>query len=496
MKQSISKIHPLNTLKTNFDGNVYYYNNDKKWAKSSIKIHKAFNKTLDDIKNMDVNINDYVFLYDKKTNYIKYSEDYTRYINANIINDSKYTDEQKYYWVIKNLNISNETSNIPTLSKPISKFNTMYKDGNESSISQICYTTNNDNLTFSVFLKKDESLPTNWVSISLMSDTYNVGVSIKVDISSITKSQSLTPMIIDNEYNTSSSNITNNENILSNYSGGIEYYISEEYGIYYRLYICCKFNAYQQTRCKLNILDANGNYTYNVGSAIYKLFIGGFQLEKNKIAPNPPSTYILTYNDKPNSMNIFQKMYVVVDDDKNVQERSHKLFYATSLKEFYDSENNIIYADSIVPSISTKSVGDVVVVTSILSFANDIDENTKRINKRNTNKDSKTKLLITIDDIPESEIKRLTTDCAVQFGDKSSSDDPINSIHYNYNDKNYKIKKSQTEYDVFKVNDKSNYTKIVKAMTYNQGYFETWSEKGNCRFRHGFNTGGGQNFWK
>ena len=33
-------------------------------------------------------------------------------------------------------------------------------------------------------------------------------------------------------------------------------------------------------------------------------------------------------------------------------------------------------------------------------------------------------------------------------------------------------------------------------MTYNQGYFETWSSKGDCTFDLGLNTGGGYNFWK
>lgn len=496
MSQSISKIHPSQTLKTHLDGNVYYYNNDHKWVRSNIEIHKIYDKTVNDIKNMDVKLNDYIFLYKKTTNHIKFSEDYTRYIDSSIINNSSYTDEQKYYWVTKNMNISTDTSHIPDLSKGAQKINTVYKSGNESSISQICYTTNNEYLTFSVYLKRDDSIPTNYVALSLMSDTYNVGVSVKADLLTINESTQLTPIIMDNNYNTSSQDITNNKHILSSYSGGIDVSTLDDGSQCYRLYICCKFDAYQQTRCKLNILDRVGNYTYNLNSSIYKLYIGGFQLEKYIDTLHKPSNYIVTYNDKPNSMNSLDKTWVVIDENKNVQERTHKLFYSNILKETYDYDDNMFVATNIEPIIKNQSIGDIMVVTSILSFANKIEENKERVRRRNTNVDTKTKLLITTDDIPEEDVKRLTTDCAVQFGDSTNVNDPLYSIHYSNTDKNYKIKVSSTDYNVFKINKKTNNDKIIKAMTYNQGIFETWSEKGKCRYRHGFNTGGGKNFWK
>jgi hypothetical protein len=53
---------------------------------------------------------------------------------------------------------------------------------------------------------------------------------------------------------------------------------------------------------------------------------------------------------------------------------------------------------------------------------------------------------------------------------------------------------SQSNHEIESVTSQNK--KIVEALTFNQGYFETWSSKGKCSYKHGYNTGGGHNFWK
>ena len=83
----------------------------------------------------------------------------------------------------------------------------------------------------------------------------------------------------------------------------------------------------------------------------------------------------------------------------------------------------------------------------------------------------------------------------VRFGDEFHIDNPDETINYDLINSQYRIKTDNSFKILSYESEEKNRKSMVKAMTFNQGYFETWckQDRGNF-YKFGYNTGGGMNF--
>ncbi len=92
---------------------------------------------------------------------------------------------------------------------------------------------------------------------------------------------------------------------------------------------------------------------------------------------------------------------------------------------------------------------------------------------------------------------------AVGLGFRKNDDVPSGCIYYDEDEKAYKIKKTSESGDAWltlkHISSDDRDTAIVRALTYNQGIFETWDQQ-SCLIKPlhdlGYNTGGNYNFVK
>lgn len=488
MSQSINKIHSASLIQPLNDEDIFYYNGIN-WVKTDSQLYKVY----DDIKSIDVSTmknNDYVALYKSSTNHILFSEKFNveRKYNKDIKN---LTNAQKTFWIKNNLSINSKDSiNMPLLQQNMPLFDTKNDKGVsgkvEHSISQLFYNKHNKKLAFSCYVKKSTDLTSNNISLSLFNDTYNIGITAKFDLV--------------NEY--ASDVMVTNKNYsqieadsISETSASITYLPVYDC---YRVCITGKFTLQSQLRCQLNILNKNNEFKYEATNATekYSLYISGFQLEVVE-EEKFPLPYMTTEN-KPITKKTFDSLYVVKDGELVISE-GNEIKYFDTINEIYNGEQHII--DSYTPQFNRVFRGDIGVVSSILSFSNDkIKKNKEIIKYRNGNKDNNDKN-ISFDDISREKQIEMLTDCVVKLGSLENENDlkkefPMFSISYNKMLKEYRFKTEKGFVTLDYSSMKKIYKAITRALTYNQGYFETWSSKGKCIFKHGFNTGGGYNFWK
>lgn len=477
MSQSINKIHSSNLFQPSYDEDIFLHNGDN-WVKSNNSLYKIYDVNIEDldISSMGWKNNDIVALYKSQTNHILYSEQFLaeRNYNKDIKNP---TLEQQLFWVRQNLSMNSKYAlNLPILSTNTPLFDTKNDKGVvgkvEHSISQLVYNKHGRNLIFSCYVKKSVDQSTDNVALTLFSDTYNVGLSAIFNLSSL-------------------SYTTQGEDV----SAGINYV---ENGDYYRIYIIGKFNFHSQIRCKFNILNQNNQFKYESTntSEKYSIYAFGFQLEEMK-DNQTPTAYMTTIN-KPITKKILHSLYYVMDN-KLVEKKGTELRYFDGVTTRYEDGQHII--ESSIPKYPSAGQGDIGIVSSIISFANDkIEENKSIIKYRNNNKDVNGKK-ITSDDISEAKQIEMLSDGVVKLGsleDGSKDEDkyPLYSIYYDKKRKEYrfKLQKGFTTLDYSSM--QKVYKSITRSLTYNQGFFETWSSKGKCTYKHGFNTGGCYNFWK
>ena len=174
-------------------------------------------------------------------------------------------------------------------------------------------------------------------------------------------------------------------------------------------------------------------------------------------------------------MKLLDKIYKVYNNPqtsrKEITEIFNKLYYIYDIKERTEVVAGMglaTYLDSFKPVISTPINGDIAIVPSMISFTE------YKSNKGNKAEDS-----------------------MVRFGDEFHIDNPDETINYDLISSQYRIKTDNSFKILSYTSEEKNRKSMVKAMTFNQGYFETWckQDRGNF-YKFGYNTGGGMNFTK
>ena len=419
-----------------------------------------------DLSSIPYKKSDYILAYNKSYNYINHSENFLNNV------------EQKDIWVNHCVQKSVYNSiNISNLKTPIYGIITQVPLNSkitDSYISQSVYTNSLDVLKFSVYvcaLKKSHS--TN-IALSLHGDSSDCGVYVKTNFQN---PQSIEKLILDKNYNIKSNDYLNRNSMASI----TQVESTDSYDVY-KLSLVVRFDKTQQTSCKLNLLNKNGgfNFEYNTNQTT-PIFASGFQLElfnnidnlEDVLISNTP--YVYNNTDKPVSQTYLDKIYFVnghigpnnhiIISPQPIDVNIHYALSGNNTILTYDM-NNYICLENIQPNISNSNINDILLMSNVLDLSSNI----------------------------------------VKFGStKDTINDPLYSIYYDKSEKVYKIKmeeyfdngKNNVRYDVLQSNKSiSNTRKMVQSLIYNQGYFETWSNKGKCVYKHGYNTGGGHNFWK
>lgn len=483
MSQSINKIHSKSLIQPSNDEDLYIFNENNRWEKVNNKLYKVYDKHIEDLNISDYNAGDIIVLHDRFTNCIKCSEQIDTERNGGLYP----TDEQKYYWFLNNLKIDeNYSTNMPNISKEVFLLDANNKNLGEitdhcisqSFINKPCYKN-----IFSCYIKK--SPYTKYFAISIESDNFGIGVYAKFNLDNMT-----TPSIelLDKNY----SDTTHMSSFISDTESNFEEIIFDD-EIYYRVYIVAKFNFNSQCRCKLNILNDEGKFKFTVASATKKFgfYASGFQLEHSKDTTKP-NVYIPTLYTK-NTIKPLTAIYQVYEN-KFIKKELSKICYFDSVKEFYDANSDKVTLEDYAPSYYNLKVGDIGLVSSIISFANpDIEKNKNIVNRRNSNNNN-------MDDISAKKIREICGDTILKLGSLNGTSEyekfPIFSIFYDKKSKEYKFISDNGIYTLSYSSIKKTYKGITNALINNQGYFETWCEKGKGIYKHGFNTGGNYNFWK
>jgi len=502
MSQSINKIHSSNLIQPSNDEDLYIYANSK-WIKLENTLHKFYNKNIDLLDKSQFKEGDYIALYNKKKNHICYSEIITKERNYNKLSKTP-TKDEKYYWVRNNINVNSKyTFELPYTYQNMLLLETMNESKVngpvEHSMSQIFYNKHMKTMCFSCYVKNLNNSSDNNVLLSLFSDTYNVGIYATFLLNDNNPRTTIEPLIVDKSYYQNSSHLNKFKSLISNMSANIEK-ITINDNIYHRIYITGKFDFVSQFRCQLNILNRKNDIFYESTATTekYSLYASGFQLEEVDKTLTP-TTYITT-RDKPIQLNILNNIYRCINGELSPINNCN-IHYFDTIKEVYSEEDDRIYIESYTPQLDFVYTNDIGVVSSILSFSNtEIEKNKKIINDRNTNKDSRGDILYS-DDISEIKQQEMLSDGVVRLGSMDDGKDksneyPLYSIYYDKKLKEYRFNK-ENGFVTFKYKSlKPIYKSILNALTFNQGYFETWSSKGKSINKHGFNTGGGYNFWK
>lgn len=499
MSQSINKLHSNNLIQPSNDEDLFIYNGND-WVKLDSALYKSYNKDISDIDTSLMNDGDYILLHKSIGNMLLYSE--------NLSKDRKYstiiknpTKEEKSYWIKNNLSINSQhTIKIPYIYQDVNLLDTMNEKNVvgkvEHSIEQITYKIPMKKVVFSCFVKGMDTLSSENIALSIFSDTYNIGITATFDLIS----QDVSDVYVnDKNFSQTSAHLNTYKHLITNTSAGIKK-ITYKGETFYRVYIIGKFDFNSQFRCKLNILNNEKEFKYESSAykEKYSLYISGFQLEAISDQATP-SDYITT-KDQEVYKRIPTNLYML--SENTLEEKpNNKVQYFDTLHEVYDSTNKRIILDSYTPEFTNLTRGDIGIVSSILSFTNkDIEKNKKIIEQRNNNVDSLGNK-ITYDDISEEKQEEMLSDGVLKMGsmengDGKESNFPLYSIYYDKSKKEYRINMPKGFAKLNYKSIKSVYKSMVKAMTFNQGYFETWCEKGKGIHKLGFNTGGNYNFWK
>lgn len=522
MVQAINRIHSQNTIVTHTDDCFYIYNNEL-WKKSSSNYYKYYDT---DISNLDIsefNNNDYIISYKTKANYIKFSESFK---------DTECKINGISQWNICGLSIFENDYRFPNTGKNSTKFQTNNKNENnievnspiEHSINQSFLTKPNELYVASCMVKNITSSTHN-LALQLFDDTYNVGVTIKFNLNDDsgydnTNYKDLTENIeyLDSNFST----VPQSDPILShidNVGAGI-YKITNGTETYFRLVIKCSCDFNSLMKFKLLILNNNSEfkYTSKSGQEKYIIWANAFQLEKNtNLNITKPSEYMIT-TDRPSIMKIFDKMYKI-NNNHELDEINNKLYYIYNIKEYSEiipGGDLVTYLKSFKPSISNPKNGDIAIVPSLISFSPDINYQITRtfdnyssigLYYNNNRKPTAGQIILVKNDEKHGGKESLYQykgnkwtyilfdDCVVKFGDKSISQNPDGTLSYDLINSKYKIKNGDGYKTLSYISDEKNRKSMVKAMTFNQGYFETWckQDRGDS-YRLGYNTGGGFNY--
>ena len=500
MSSSFNIIHPLATLLYGSGDNLYQYKEytnklgvGKDWLRIDSKLHRIYFDKNNHLNNTDISnydINDYVLSYNNLTNYIRYSEQFTSqfgnwdaWVSSPLINiDSKYT------------------VSIPNVQTPASRFSTKFINSNnkkDSYISQKVLSVGGEILKLSTYICVPKLAVQNpCISLSICDSTNGYFAKTNFNLSNTVVELDIVPEIRKlNNYSFVSNAL--NSKAIGHIKKLPESWESEEFD-YYRITIVYNSENNQYVDCRLNLLTKDGEYIFNNTDTRY-YYISGFQLEKyaynsaNSIADELrnvlkyPSPYIYNTTNTEITQTIFNGVYVVQNDDngsKILSPISSKVFFVLSADETYNEDVDEYVLENISPTIRKANVNDLLIISNILTVKN---------------KDG---------------IKM-----PIKFGMYCDTiNDPLYSIYYDVNIKAYKIKianaitegdeQTDAKYEVLVPRDLPSTTgdeiksmtsqnkKIVEALTFNQGYFETWSSKGKCSYKRGYNTGGGHNFWK
>lgn len=468
MGYSINRLHNENTIQTPYDDKLYHYNGYD-WYRSKSKLHKVYNKKIDEIDLFKYDVDDYVATYRKIGNTLLYSENYLEKRKTTYYTSTS-SKESSNYWVINNLIINEKnTLPLPVTYQNAPKFESINDTGVsgkvEHSISQIVDYKLGKTMIFSCLVKSLEELNTHNIALSIFNDCYNIGVSAKFYIPSNNESMvTPEPKILSKNFDTKSNNYNILASKIERISANIEK-ITNEDNTYYRCYITCKMPFSYQYRCQINLLNNNNEYKYDGSSAYekYSIYISGLQLEQvNDDDVLIPDNYIRTLY-KASYMNMFSGLF--------------KIKGSKYTREYKTLDNQIHYFDSLVESR----------ILDGNQYQYIIKEYTPKL--YNINKDD-IALLPTIISFTDNEDKN----SAVMLGGNNINKADNGSIFFDSKNKEYKIKVND-KYNKISSKTPSNKS-MIHSMIYNQGYFETWSEQGEFDHNIGYNTGGGFNFFK
>lgn len=488
--------------------------------------YKYFDTDMSTLSTDKFHVNDYVISYKSKTNHLKYSETFNE-------DDCKINGFSQ--WSIISLSGSNEDNyRFPNTGKVATKFQT-YNDKDEStptehSISQICYTTSNE-LYIASCMVKQSTTTTNNIAFQLFDDTYNIGITAKYNLNDTSGYDAYGYKSVPTFYLNSNFNpVTTSPviNHLENVSAGL-YRIESNSDYYYRLVIkfSCDFNS--QMRVKFLLLNNNSDYIYfsKDGQEKYIIYANAFQLEKYKdLSITKPSEYMIT-NDKNTTLKLLDKIYKVYNDPqtskKILTEVYNNLYYVYNVKERTEVIPGMgvaTYLDSFYPAIDNPINGDIAISPSLISFSSQknltftIVSNTfsgdygiaKTYEKNNKTPKNNDYVKVKADETHSGKetIYRYKNgywiyvpydDSVICFGEAFNIDNEDNTINYDIYNSQYRIKKGNSFKILSYESEVKNRKSMVKAMTFNQGYFETWCKQDRENFfEFGYNTGGGMNF--
>ena len=549
MVQAINKNHSKNIVKTYTDDCFYIYN-DGLWRKPSTNYYKYFDTDISSLtknpKGEDFDINDYILSYKSVTNHIKFSETFDRQkykingfsawnnIGLYLINNqgekykfpntgsyaTKLQTNQTVYKIVKDEQDPQGKEISETVETPI-----------EHSLSQIFYTKPNE-LYIASCMVKQVSTSTNNISFQFFNDTYNIGISAKYNLNETTGYDTLGYKEVPYEFINSSFNTISSHPAISklhNISAGL-YKIQDDNGeIYYRLVfkLSCDFSS--QMKIKLLLLDYNADYVYTSkeGEEKYIIFANAFQLEKhNDLNVLRPSNYIITGSES-STLKLFDKLFKVIINPqsqvKEIVEIFNKVYYVENIQEHTEIVEGIgveTYLDKCTPIISNPINGDIIIVPSMISFSSlrniiftliannyggsDGIVKTYENNRRTPQNGDFVKVKsdetrggkeIVYQYRNGSWIYIPYDDSVIRFGEVFNIENEDNTINYDLINSQYRIKTDNSYKILTYISEEKNRKSMVKAMTFNQGYFETWCKQDTGdRHVYGYNTGGGFNY--
>ena len=540
MVQAINRIHPQNTLVTHTDDCFYIYNDDL-WTKASTNYYKYFDTDISGLNPNDFEINDYIITYKSISNYIKFSETFRAEDTKidgisqwNTIGLTHFTKDENYKFpnTGKNstkLQTNNDAINISVNNSVNNSASSESDDPMEHSISQKFYTNPNE-LYIASCLVKQVSSTTNNLSLQLFNDTYKVGISAKFDLNDVSgydynDYKEVTCSFIDSNFNI----VPNTNPVLShfsNVSAGI-YKIYNNSEIYFRLVIKCSCDFDSCMKVKFLLLDSESNYVYTSkdGQAKYVIYVNAFQLEKYKdLTITAPSEYIIT-SDEISTLKIFDKLYRVyinpTTSNKEIVRTYNKVHYIYDIQERSELIPNVgiaTYLESFKPTITSPLNWDIALVPSLISFSPKRNIKIYRTVKTyvdiiksyedNNNEKPKENQIVCVKNDETHGGKEslyqyrntrwiylLYDDCVIKLGNSYHVENPDNTINYDIINSQYIIKTNNSYKILGYQSDEKNKKSMVKAMTFNQGYFETWckQDRGDSH-KFGYNTGGGFNY--
>ena len=489
--------------------------------------YKYYDEKVEDIDPNNFNVNDCIITYKSVTNYIKFSESFGP-------DECKINDFSQ--WNITKLNyFTNDPYKFPNTCKNTTKFqsdNSNRDSVTEHSISQIFNTKPNELYIASCMIKQ-VTTSTNYVAFQLFDDTYNVGISVKYDLSDNEdydaenyKDVTNDITFVNSNFETVTSTTDPAINHIKNISAGI-YKLEDSTGNYFRLVIKCSVDFDSIMRIKLLLLNNAGNYMYTSkqGEPKYIIYANAFQLEKHDdLTISKPSNYIVA-TDKLSLLKVFDKIYrVTINSSTSKKQLSRvykKLYYIYDIKEYSRVIPGVgveTYLESFTPTIAEPSEWDIAVVPSMISFYQDNKlpiyrtVNTyaaiSKSYENNNNEKPKEGQVIRVKADEKHGGKEslyryknnmwkyiIYDDSIVNFGKEFHIENPEYTINYDLIKSQYVIKVGNSYKILSYISEEKNRQAMVKAMVFNQGNFETWckQDRGD-RPLSGFNTGGGFNY--